>query len=68
MKHAVAILLLAVPASISFAQSSNQSGRVTVTNAQDCPAGTNASPYYARQNGKFVRNGWICEERIKSPA
>jgi hypothetical protein len=66
MKHAVAILLLAVPASISFAQSSNQSGSVTVANAQDCPAGTTANPNYAREGGKFVRKGWICTERINA--
>ena len=36
-------------------------GRSTVANAQDCPAGSDASPNYKWQNGHFVRDGWVCQ-------
>ena len=36
-------------------------GRDTVANPQACPAGSDASPNYKWQNGRFVRDGWVCE-------
>jgi hypothetical protein len=65
MRHAVAILLLAASTTLAVAQSRDHFGRLTVPQAQDCPAETTASAYYAFQDGMFMRRGWICEPRIE---
>jgi len=66
MKRIIAALFLAAIASASFAQAVGNSGEPHVASPQDCPAGTTTSPYYKWQDGRFVRDGWICQ-RIRSP-
>jgi hypothetical protein len=66
MKHVVAIALLGLFSTISFAQSRDHFGRLTVPDAQDCPASTTPMAYYTFQDGMFMRRGWICEQRVES--
>jgi hypothetical protein len=62
MKKGIAAFFLAGFATASFAQVAAYSDSVTVDNAAACPAGTYAStPSYEWQDGRFVRNGWVCE-------
>jgi hypothetical protein len=64
MKHVAAILLLSASATLSFAQSKDFFGRLTVAEAQDCPGDTVPMAYYTFKDGMFMRRGWICEQRI----
>jgi hypothetical protein len=64
MKRVFTSLGLTLFASIPFAQSATHAERITVAAPQDCPANTTANVNYERQNGRLVRNGWICQERI----
>ena len=58
----IAALFLAGFATASFGQIAAYSETVTVKDAESCPPGTAASvPSYERQDGRFVRNGWVCE-------
>jgi hypothetical protein len=66
MRRIIAALFLAAFASASFAQISDDSGRTHVANPQDCPADTDIHAYYKWQDGRFVRDGWVCE-RTPSP-
>jgi hypothetical protein len=63
MKKSIsAALFIACFATSALAQAAWYSDRVTVNDADSCPAGTYASvPSYERQDGRFVRNGWVCE-------
>jgi hypothetical protein len=40
----------------------NDFGATRADSAQECPAGTNnVSANYEWQNGRLVRNGWVCQ-------
>jgi hypothetical protein len=37
---------------------------IIVETDQACPAGTfQKTPYYRVEGGRFVRDGWVCEDR-----
>ena len=60
MKRLAAALL----AGLALSASAHDSGWHIVPDPKDCPAGnTDASAYYQWQNGRFVRDGWVCEMR-----
>lgn len=68
-RYVIAAFLLAGSAGASFAQAAAPADFETyvVDNADSCPAGTYASvPSYEWQDGRFVRNGWLCESLYKS--
>ena len=56
----IAALLLS---SLALSASASDLGRDAVLNAEDCPAGTDASAFYKWQEGRFVRDGWVCRVR-----
>ena len=66
MKRILAALFLAALANASFAQAAKDTSEAHVANPQDCPAGTSTQAYYKWQDGRFVRDGWVCQ-RIPSP-
>ena len=51
----------ALLAGFALSASAYDFSRDTVTNPQDCPAGSEASVNYKWQNGHLVRDGWVCE-------
>jgi hypothetical protein len=56
------LLVAAVLAGFALSASAYDSDTVTVSSADDCPAGTAASvASYQWQDDHFVRNGWVCE-------
>ena len=46
---------------LALSASANDFGRDFDAKPQDCPAGSDASAYYKWQDGRFVRDGWVCE-------
>jgi hypothetical protein len=54
---AAAALLLG----LALSASAQDFGREFVADPNNCPADTDASPYYKWQDGHFVRDGWVCE-------
>jgi len=54
----IAIVLLS---GFALSASAYDFSRQTVSNPQDCPAGTEASVNYKWQGGHFVRDGYVCE-------
>jgi len=56
----IAALLLSC---LALSASASDFGPDTVLNAEDCPAGTDASAFYKWQHGGFVRDGWVCRIR-----
>lgn len=65
-KRMIAGLLLAGFATTASAQLGTYRETVTVKDAESCPAGTAVSvPSYEREDGRFVRNGWVCESLYK---
>jgi hypothetical protein len=63
MKRILATLLLAASASTLVAQTAPASGRVMVEDPKHCPPQT-TSVYanYRLQEGRFVRDGWVCDK------
>jgi hypothetical protein len=59
----IAFALLVSGFALSASASAYDFGRDTVANPQQCPAGTDASANYKWQDGRFVRDGWVCEIR-----
>jgi hypothetical protein len=57
-KIAVALL-----SGFALSASAYDFGRETVANPQACPPDTEASVHYKWQDGRFVRDGWVCEIR-----
>jgi hypothetical protein len=63
MKRFAATLL----ASLALSASAQDNGREIVADPKACPAGTtDVSAYYKRLNGRFVRDGWVCEMRSRN--
>ena len=58
MRKIAAALLLS---SFALSASAYELRQNTVSDPQACPAGTEASAHYKWQNGRFVRDGWVCE-------
>ena len=55
MKRTIATLFIVAISSASFAQ--------PVASPHECPAGTTAvHANYTWQDGRFVRDGWVCEK------
>jgi hypothetical protein len=62
MKRIIAALFVAAFATASFAQAPHGLGRAAVADPQDCPPGTTSvHPNYKWQDGRFLRDGWVCE-------
>lgn len=65
-KGIIAGLFLAGFATAASAQLGTYRETVTVKDADSCPAGTAAYvPSYEWEDGRFVRNGWVCESLYK---
>lgn len=65
-KRIIAGLLLSGFAAAASAQIGTYRENVIASDADSCPAGTAASvPSYEWDDGRFVRNGWLCESRYK---
>jgi hypothetical protein len=61
-------LVAAILAGVAFSASA-QDADVVVDSAETCPAGTFASvPSYDWEDGRFVRDGWLCESLYKGGA
>ena len=59
MRKIAAVLL----SSFALSAWAFDSARDTVADPQACPAGTDASAHYKWQDGRFVRDGWVCQVR-----
>ena len=55
------IAAAALLAGFALSASAYDFGRDTVANPQDCAAGSEASANYKWQDGRLIRDGWVCE-------
>ena len=54
----IAVVLLS---GFALSASAYDFGRDVVSNPAACPANSDASPHYKWQDGRFVRDGWVCQ-------